>query len=45
VEAMPESAMPVEALVRITLDRPFVFMIFDTETRIPLFIGALTDPS
>ena len=27
----------------ITLDRPFVFMIIDTETNIPLFIGALTD--
>ncbi len=27
----------------ITLDRPFVFMLIDTETNIPLFIGALTD--
>ena len=45
VEAMPESAMLVEEPVRITLDRPFVFMIMDTETNLPLFIGALTDPS
>ena len=41
----PASAEIVEAPVRITLDRPFVFMIFDTEMRIPLFIGTLTDPS
>lgn len=41
----PSSAEIVEAPVRITLDRPFVFMIMDTETNLPLFIGALTDPS
>lgn len=26
------------------LDRPFAFVIFDTETRLPLFIGRLSDP-
>lgn len=41
----PSSAEIVEAPVRITLDRPFVFAIIDTQTRLPLFIGTLTDPS
>jgi len=41
----PASAEIVEAPVRITLDRPFMFAIIDTQTRLPLFIGALTDPS
>jgi len=25
------------------LDRPFVYMIVDTETNLPIFIGAVTD--
>lgn len=41
----PSSAEIVEAPVRITLDRPFMFAIIDTQTRLPLFIGTLTDPS
>lgn len=38
------SAYPSEEKTKtVTLDSPFVFMIIDTETNIPLFIGALTD--
>lgn len=29
--------------VTITLDRPFVYMIIDNETNLPIFIGAVTD--
>jgi len=29
--------------VRITLDRPFVYMIVETETNLPVFIGAVTE--
>ena len=44
------SVMPAPTSVEvepkiIRLDRPFMFMIIDTETNLPLFIGALTDPS
>ena len=27
----------------VTLDRPFVYMIIDAETNLPIFIGAVTD--
>lgn len=37
-----ESAMDGE-IHNITLDRPFVYMIVDTENNIPIFIGALTN--
>lgn len=44
VEMYAGSAYPGEDRIKtVTLDRPFVFMIIDTETNIPLFIGALTD--
>ena len=44
VEMNAGSAFPGEDMIKtVTLDRPFVFMIIDTETNIPLFIGALTD--
>ncbi|MBR3297726.1 MAG: serpin family protein [Clostridia bacterium] len=42
---MPAPQSAAEAPVRITLDRPFMFAIIDMQTRLPLFIGALTDPS
>ena len=29
----------------VILDRPFVYILFDTTTNIPLFIGALNDPN
>ena len=40
VEAAPESAMEME-IKRVTLDRPFVYMILDTETNTPIFMGTL----
>ncbi len=43
VEMMAGSAMPVEEPAVIVLDRPFVFMIMDTETNLPLFIGCAAD--
>ena len=44
VEMNAGAAFPGEDRIKtVTLDRPFVFMIIDTETNIPLFIGALTD--
>lgn len=44
VEMNDGAAFPGEDRIKtVTLDRPFVFMIIDTETNIPLFIGALTD--
>jgi serpin B len=27
----------------VTLDRPFVYMIIDNETNLPVFIGTVTD--
>ena len=36
--AIKEMAMPM--YVQIYLDRPFVYMIIDNETKLPLFIGA-----
>ncbi|MBQ5488936.1 MAG: serpin family protein [Clostridia bacterium] len=41
VEIYPESAMPPDEVREVFLDRPFVFMILETETNTPLFIGAL----
>ena len=40
VEATPESAMEME-IKRVTLDRPFVYMILDMETNTPIFMGTL----
>lgn len=37
------AAEPIIEPKRITLDRPFVYMIVDTETGIPLFMGVLAD--
>ena len=31
--------------LEVVLDRPFVYILFDTTTNIPLFIGALNDPN
>ncbi|MBQ8523805.1 MAG: serpin family protein [Clostridia bacterium] len=35
--------MPIEPPKEVYLDRPFVYMIVDTETDLPIFIGAVTD--
>ena len=37
------AAMPVEQPKEVRLTRPFVYAIIDTETNLPLFIGAQTD--
>jgi len=37
------SALPIEPPKEVILDRPFVYMIVDTETNLPVFIGAVTD--
>lgn len=42
VEMVNEAATVEEAHI-ITLDRPFLFMIIDCESNLPLFIGAATD--
>ncbi|MBQ1684551.1 MAG: serpin family protein [Clostridia bacterium] len=42
VEINAESCMPPSEIREVVLDRPFVFMIMDMETNVPLFIGALT---
>lgn len=42
VECCDEAAMFFEHTIR--LDRPFVYMLIDTETNLPFFIGTLTDP-
>jgi hypothetical protein len=38
----PGSPMPIE-IRQLTFDRPFVCMIIETETSIPLFIGTVMD--
>ena len=37
------AAMPADDVKEVILDRPFVFMITDTATGIPMFMGAVTD--
>ncbi len=39
---MVEECMPMYKAI-IKLDRPFVYMIIDTETNLPLFVGAVTE--
>jgi len=43
VEMWAGNAAPVEPPKEVYLDRPFVYMIVDTETNLPVFIGAVTD--
>ena len=38
-----ETAAPQE-FVELTVDRPFLFLIHDTETGAPLFLGQVLDP-
>lgn len=44
VEMAPTSA-PMEDPKTVILDRPFLYFIFDTQTGLPLFMGAVTDPA
>lgn len=41
VDVKAESAMPIEKTKRVVVDRPFVFMIIENETDIPLFMGSV----
>ncbi len=43
IVAEKSAAMPVEQPKEVRLTRPFVYAIIDTETNLPLFIGAQTD--
>ena len=45
VEACDESAMLIEDLKTVHLDRPFVYMLVDVETGTPFFIGTMMDPA
>jgi serpin B len=39
---MKDNAMPFyDDVKEVVFDRPFVYCIFDTETSLPIFIGAL----
>ncbi len=40
---LSSAPMPIEPPKEVYLDRPFVYMIVDTETDLPIFIGAVTD--
>ena len=37
--------MYLEPPKEISLDRPFVYLIYDVENNLPLFIGTLNDPN
>lgn len=39
------AAMPAEDPIEMTLDHPFIYMILDLESQVPLFVGILDDPS
>lgn len=46
VVVIPESAETPEQQVRVVkLDRPYLCLVLDTRTGLPLFIGAVTDPT
>lgn len=44
VEAPAAGAMEPD-FYRVDLDRPFVYMLIDTRTGLPFFMGAMTDPT
>lgn len=44
LEMRAGAAMPTEEPVKMNLDHPFVYMILDLETQVPLFVGILDDP-
>jgi serpin B len=37
--------MDLEPPVEMVVDRPFLFAITDLQTRLPLFLGRVTDPA
>lgn len=44
VEVNDECAMVEPDFYRVDLDRPFIYLLIDTENRIPFFIGTMMDP-
>ena len=44
VEIAAKSSMPIPDQKKIVFDRPFLFAIVDTETNIPVFMGAAYNP-
>ena len=40
---LKNTGMPMQPPKEVILDRPFVYMIIDTETQLPIFIGAVTE--
>ena len=45
VELVPESAPPEPDFYTVYLDRPFVYMIIDTQSNLPFFMGTMMDPT
>ena len=43
VEMAPEAAMEPEEIKEVILNRPFLYMIWDRETNMPIFMGAFMD--
>ena len=44
VMAVPESAQPPREPIRVTMDRPFIFLIRDKATDATLFVGRIKNP-
>ena len=44
VMAVPESAQPPWEPIRVTMDRPFIFLIRDKATDAILFVGRIKNP-
>ena len=44
VEVNDECAMVEPDFYRVALDRPFIYLLIDTENNIPFFIGTMMDP-
>ena len=45
VVEMDEHCAEIEPEMQVILDRPFVYMLLDTQLQLPLFIGTMLDPS
>lgn len=45
VSMVPKSAAPSDRRYTVTLDRPFLYGIVDSESGLPLFLGVMADPA
>ncbi len=45
VVAVNDTAAPLDKFLSVTLDRPFLYVIFDTASNLPVFIGIVADPA